>query len=103
MENQKHKETIVINFDGVEMKVSHQKVSHLDADIYEDGTCSLRGIGKKPKEIDTQKMNWASDEGDGIKDYSTEEDDGLRRLLNKKWISKILMLLHLKIVDRFDD
>jgi hypothetical protein len=48
-------------------------------------------------------MNWASDEGDGIKDYSTEEDDGLRRLLNKKWISKLLFFLHLKIVDRFDD
>jgi hypothetical protein len=102
MENKNNKEAIVINFDGVEMKVSHQKVSHLDADIYEDGTCSLRGIGKKPKEIDTQKMNWASDEGYSMKDYSTEED-GLRRLLNKKWISKLLILLHIKFVDRFDD
>ena len=57
MENQKHKETIVINFDGVEMKVSHQKVSHLDADIYEDGTCSLRGIGKK-----TERNRYPKDE-----------------------------------------
>lgn len=73
MENQKHKETIFINFDEVE--VSNWKSSHLDADIYEDGTSSLRGIGESPKEIDTQKKNWASDEGDGMKDYSTEEDD----------------------------
>lgn len=101
MENQKHKETIVINFDEVE--VSNWKSSHLDADIYEDGTSSLRGIGKSPKEIDTQKMNWASNKGDGMKDYSTEEDDGFRRLLRKKWINKILILLHIKFVDRFDD
>lgn len=37
-----------------------------------------------------------------MKDYSAEKDDGLRRLLRKKWISKILILLHIKFVDSFD-
>ncbi len=48
MENIKHKEAIVINFD--EMEVCNWRSSHIDADIYEDGTSSLPGIGKKPKE-----------------------------------------------------
>ena len=43
---EKKKQTI--NFD--EIPVSHQRPEHLDADIYEDGTSSLPGIGKKPKE-----------------------------------------------------
>ena len=46
-QNNKHKEEPVIDFD--KMEVSNWKTGHLDADIYEDGTSSLPGIGK-PKE-----------------------------------------------------
>ena len=51
----KKEEAIVINFDEVE--VSNWKSSHLDADIYEDGTSSLPGIGKKPK---VEKKNYGT-------------------------------------------
>ena len=44
---EKEKPTI-IKFSEIE--VSHWKSNHLDADIHEDGTSSLPGIGKKPKE-----------------------------------------------------
>ena len=47
-QNNKHKEEPVIDFD--KMEVSNWKTGHLDADIYEDGTSSLPGIGKRPNE-----------------------------------------------------
>ena len=43
MEQDNNKKVPVIDFDNVE--VSNWKSSHIDADIYEDGTSSLPGIG----------------------------------------------------------
>jgi hypothetical protein len=39
------KEKPIINLDDI--PVSHQKPTHLDTDIYEDGTASLKGLDKE--------------------------------------------------------
>ncbi len=41
------KEIPVINFDDI--PASESKYLHLDAVIYEDGTTSLKGLGKEPR------------------------------------------------------
>ena len=53
MEQDNNKDVPVIDFDNVE--VSNWKSSHIDADIYEDGTSSLPGIGKQP--MDEEKKH----------------------------------------------
>ena len=43
---QQNKNEVMLTIDGVETEVSHQEITHLDADIYPDGTTSLKGLGK---------------------------------------------------------
>jgi hypothetical protein len=43
------KETRVIDFDKI--GIVRGGITHLDADIHEDGTSSLKGLGKNPKHL----------------------------------------------------
>ena len=75
MEQDNNKEVPVINFD--EVKPSQWCSNHLDADIFEDGTSSLPGIGKPKNKAEEEK----------IRQQYPEEVLARIRDVAKKWIA----------------